>query len=124
MVLNRPLLVRLARIISTALVLKPIRSVYDDTGIHCHFYPSVKRPKVNYAFEGPYSKVLKKTVSAAFSGVLAKIESIEARIDTDSLFPFLHGSLALTTGEVILWEVSPITTTLTVRQIDPTKVSR
>ena len=113
--LSRAKMLRIARILSTVFNLRPLRTVFDDTGLHCHFNTTVKRSKLSFMFTGNWSKQATRSLKNQFKNDV--INSKEARADFNALMPFLHGVVEdTTTGAIIIWAVDPITFTLTVRQ--------
>lgn len=122
--IERALLIRLARVLATSLNLRPVRTTVDAFGTMSHFVSQVRRPKVDFKFEGVWSKRITTALTPEFPEF--KILVHEARVplilpDKVISVPYLSGLMSgpapSRKGEavVILFSIDPIGT-LTIRQ--------
>ena len=113
-VVSRARLIRLARALSAQFTLRPIRTVFDDTGMHVHFGTVVRRSKLTFMFQGSWSLLATRAIEAAFPG--DTVLSEEARPSKVALIPYMHGTVTSPEHGVLTWGIDPGTFTLTVRQ--------
>lgn len=122
--IERALLLKLARVLSTSLNLRPVRTTIDSFGTMSHFVSQTRRSKYDFKFDGVYSKRITLAISSEFTEF--KISVHEARVplvlsDKVISVPYLTGLVLgpapSTPGETVtvFFSVDPIGT-LTVRQ--------
>lgn len=123
--LERALLVKVARVISTSLNLRPVRTTVDVFGTMSHFISQTRRSKLDFKFEGTHSKRI--TAALQFEFPKSAIVVHEARVPIlmpgkTVTAPYLTGSLIGPTvntpneNVTVYFSVDPIGT-LTVRQL-------
>lgn len=113
---SRARLLRIGRVLVGAFTLRALRTVYDDTGMICHFNAVNKRSKLGFVFKGTWSNHALQILVQHFPGYV--IEAFEAKTDTSALMPYLHGRLTSKADQsVTLWAIEPATFTLIVRQV-------
>ena len=122
--IERALLIKLARVLSTSLNLRPVRTTVDAFGTMSHFVSTLRRSKLDFKFEGVYSKRITAALTPEFPEF--KLHIHEARVplilpDKVLSVPYLTGMMSgpapSTSGEtvIIFFSIDPIGT-LTIRQ--------
>lgn len=116
--LSRSKLLKIGRSLATAFNLRVIRSTMDDTGVNTHFSTTVRKSKLSFQFEGPWSALANRALVATFP--LDVIEAHEARLGKSVVMPCIYGKITDSeTKDVYLWSINPTVNTLTVRQVIP-----
>lgn len=115
--MNRDLVIRIAKVISVSLNLRPIRTSVDNFGAMTHFVPAIRRSKLDFKFTGVFTRKLERTLTEAFPDFVNIVHEARVPLLLPSKIvtaPYLTGTLAK--GVLYFtFSVDPIGT-LTVRQ--------
>ena len=109
-------MLKIGRSLAVAFNLRVLRSTMDDTGVNTHFSTTVRKSKLSFKFEGPWSDLANRALVAAFPSDV--IEAHEARLGKAVAMPCIYGKVTDSkTKDGYLWSINPTVNTLTVRQV-------
>ncbi len=128
MTFDKATILRISKTIVLATQTRPVRSVYDDSGIVSHVVHTLRYKKPSFVKEDRFSKSLKQRLALEFKGEYARLEVTESLTLTyppfsDDTSPvqsrYYSGIIVLTSTGVdqnFVFSLDPVGT-LTVRHI-------
>ena len=123
-VFDRALILRISKTIILALQLRPIRSVYDDSGVVSHVVHTLRYKKPTFIHKDRFSKALEQRLALEFGSEYTDLEVSESKVivhpplgEVNTVQArYYSGRLVLNLGQAFVFSLDPAGT-LTVRQL-------